>query len=206
MAARRRRPAVEMIVRPPAVLRWPATVDKAQELLIVAVDTPDTPIRDSARRLVRAVLRQILGEVELISTPGQPIRLARPDSRLGISISHENGLSLLAIHRSGPVGIDLLNIAGAPDWQAEISTLAIDYLGPASARSIAGLSPSAQMAAFAQAWTAHEARLKCRGLALEEWSAALAAQLSPCCVQQLALPAGYVGAVATLKVGGSRAS
>jgi 4'-phosphopantetheinyl transferase len=193
-----------MNLRPVDVLRWPA-VDKAQDLLIVAVDTPDTPIRDAARQLVRAALRDILGDVELISLPGQPIRLARPGNAVGISISHETGQSLLAIHRSGPVGIDLLRIGGAHDWQPEIPLLARNYLGPKSARRIAGLSSTAQVAGFAQAWTAHEARLKCLGLVLEEWSPALEVELSCCCVQQLALPAGLVGSVATLKSGENRA-
>lgn len=195
-----------MIEMPLAVLRWPAAFDKAQDLLIVAVDTPHRPIRDAARQLVRSVLREILGDVELISIPGQPLRLARPDSPVGMSVSHESGLSLLAVHFSGPVGIDLLRVPDSPDWQAEIPTLASDYLGPKSARRIAELPRQAQIAHFAQAWTEHEARLKCRGAALEEWSAAQEEPLSPCCVQQLALPAGYIGAVATLKAAGSPAA
>jgi 4'-phosphopantetheinyl transferase len=182
---------------PPAVLRWPAAFDKAQDLLIVAVDTKNTPIRESARQRVRSVLREILGDVELISIPGQPIRLTGRDSPVGISVSHEKGLSLLAVRRSGPVGIDLLRTPDSADWQTQIPRLALDYLGPKLAQRIAGLPHEEQMAQFAQAWTEHEASLKCQGRALEEWSAALEENLSPCCVQQLALPAGYVGALAT---------
>lgn len=195
-----------MAERPAAVLHWPASFDKAQDLLIVAVNTPKTAIRDAARQRVRAVLRDILGDVDLISVPGQPIRLARPDSPLGISASHESGLSLLAIHFSGPVGIDLLRVPDGPDWPAQIPALAMDYLGPQTARRIAELPLSAQMAQFAQSWAEHEARLKCLGSGLEEWSAALEKKLSPCQVQPLALPAGYAGAVAILKSGGSRVS
>lgn len=187
--------------RPLDILHWPAAVDKTQDLLVIAVDTPETPIRDAARRRVRDVLGEILGNVELISVPGQPIRLAGLDSPVGISVSHESGLSLLAIHFSGPVGIDLLKVADSPDWQTDIPMLARDYLGPQGARHIAGLAPSEQMLQFCRAWTEHEARLKSRGLALEEWSAALEAELSPCCVQSIALPAGYVGAVATIQAG-----
>ena len=187
-----------MDAQPPAVLRWPASFDEAQDLLIVGIDTPDMPIRDTARRLVRDALREILGDVELVSAPGQPIRLAQPDSTISISVSHENGLSLLAVRRSGPVGIDLLRIPDGPDWQAQMPRLALDYLGPKIAERIAGLPHEKQMTQFAQAWTEHEARLKCRGRALEEWSTALEQLLSPCHVQQLALPAGYVGAMASL--------
>lgn len=185
--------------RPAAVvLRWPAAFDKRQDLLVVAVDTPDTPIRDAARQQVRAVLREILGDVELVSCPGQPIRLTGQDNPPGISVSHESGLSLLAIHRSGPVGIDLLKLPDSPDWQAQMPRLALDYLGPKIAQRIAILPHEEQMTQFAQAWTEHEASLKCQGLALEEWSAALEKKLQPCHVQQLALPTGYVGAIATL--------
>jgi len=195
-----------MLGSPVAVLRWPASFDKAQDLLVVAVDTPDTPIRDAARQLVRSALREILGDVELISKPGQPIRLARQDSPIGISVSHENGLSLLAVHFSGPVGIDLLRMPTNPDWSTQIPMLASDYLGPQRARQIAGMAPQAQIAHFARAWTEHEACLKCRGLGLEEWSPTLEAHLSPCSPRQLALPAGYVGAVATLRAAGNPAA
>lgn len=195
-----------MTDQPLEILRWPAAVDKAQDLLIVAIDTPETPIRDAARQRVREVLGEILGDVELISVPGQPIQLAARDSTVGISVSHESGLSLLAIHYSGPVGIDLLKVANAPDWQTDIPMLARDYLGRKNAQRIAGLVPSGQITAFSLAWTEHEARLKCRGYGLEEWSEALENELASCRVRPLALPAGYVGAVATLKAVGSRAS
>jgi 4'-phosphopantetheinyl transferase len=182
-----------------SVSHWPASFDPAPDLLIVAIDTPDTPIRDSARQLVRSVLREILGDVELISIPGQPIRLARPDSLLGISVSHEIGLSLLAVRRSGPVGVDLLQLPDTPDWQPQMTTLASDYLGPDSARRIAEQPAHEGSVQFARDWTAHEARLKCLGLGLSEWSAALEKDLSRCRVQELDLPASYVGAVAILK-------
>jgi 4'-phosphopantetheinyl transferase len=81
-----------------SVLRWPASFDAAQERLIVAVDAPDTPIRETARQQVRDVLREILGDVELISRPGQPIRVAGQVKTPGISVSHEAGLSLVAVH------------------------------------------------------------------------------------------------------------
>ena len=198
MVARQPRPAIEMMAGPASVLRWPASFDAAQERLIVAVDTPDTPIRETARQQVRDVLREILGDVELISRPGQPIRVAGQVKTPGISVSHEAGLSLVAVHFGGPVGIDLLRMPEYPDWRAELLTLAVDYLGPIIARQIAALPPIEQLACFASAWTRHEARLKCLGLGLEEWSDLLENRLAPCRVQTLILPSGYIGAVATL--------
>jgi len=185
---------------PPAVLHWPTSFARTQDLLIVAIETPHTPIRDTARRLVRTVLREILGDVELISTPGQAIRLARTDSPIGISVSHESGLSLLAINYLGPVGIDLFRIPDDPDWASQIQALASDYLGPKLARQMTDLAPQERVKNFAQAWTAHEARLKCLGLALAEWSSKLEASLAEFRAQPLALSAGYVGTVATKAV------
>jgi hypothetical protein len=52
------------------------------------------------------------------------------------------------------------------------------------------------MRQFAERWVEHEARLKYLGLGLEEWQPALAQRLSACCVEQLVLPGGYIGAVA----------
>lgn len=182
---------------PLPVVHWPAPVDPAPELLIVAINTPRTPVRDEARRLVRGVLREILGNVELISVPGQAIRLAQADSPIGISVSHESGLSLLAVNFSGPVGIDLLRIPDDPDWEGQIPALASDYLGPKMARQLNNEAPPERLASFAQAWAAHEARLKCQGMALVEWHSGLEASLAEYCTQQLTLPAGYIGAVAT---------
>ncbi|NTV69582.1 MAG: hypothetical protein HGA71_05470 [Azonexaceae bacterium] len=191
--------------RPPVVLHWPGIADPAQDLIIVAIETPKTTIRDVARQRVRDVLRDILGDVELISSPGQPLRLAIRDNPPGISVSHEAGLSLLAIHRGGPVGVDLLRVPNAPNWQSQIAILADDYLGPYVAQQLSVAAQPEQIVQFAQAWTEHEARLKCLGVPLIEWSPHLKARLAPCRAQRLTLPDGYIGAVATLKSAGNRA-
>lgn len=179
-------------------------------LHILRVRTPETPQRDRARQLVRQALSASLarllavGEetVSLISNPGEPIRLAAPWDHIGLSISHEPGLSLAAINLNGAVGIDLLRV-GLP--LAEIAALAGDYLGPAEAKAIAGTPLPRRQEAFALAWTRLEAKLKCLTLPLSEWTPALAAQLATCTVAELAVPAGWVAAVATLN-GSSRRS
>ena len=168
---------------------------KRQNLLIVAVNTENTAIRDAARQQVRQVLRELLGDEPLVSTPGQAIRVARPGSKIGISVSHEARLSLVAVNFAGPVGIDLMRSLSA-DWHEQIPGLAQDYLGPQSARYLAGLSCEEQAQHFAEAWTQHEARLKYLGLGLQEWQLALAQRLSAIYVEQLSLPDGYIGAVA----------
>ena len=169
---------------------------KRPNLLVVAVNTPQTTIRNAARRQVRQLLGELLPGETLISTPAQAIRLARPGSKIGISVSHEVGLSLVAINYAGPVGIDLMRPLDGADWREQILALAQDYLGPQIAQHLASLPAAAQMRYFAEAWTQHEARLKYLGLGLQEWQLALAQRLSAIYVEQLSLPDGYIGAVA----------
>lgn len=163
---------------------------------IVAVNTPNRLNRDVARQRVRQVLREILGDEALVSSPGQPIRLARQGSTTGISVSHEAGLSLVAVNYAGRVGVDLMRPLASADWFEQIPVLAHDYLGPEIAQELACHPAEAQMQHFAERWTEHEARLKYLGLGLEEWQPTLAQRLSTCRAEQLVLPGGYVGAVA----------
>lgn len=173
------------------------------ELIVGAVDTPPTPLRDTARRLVRQALVEALAarfgcppaELAVLTTPGQAPRLAGA-GQVGLSFAHEPGCSLFAARRDGPVGVDLLRLPEIPDWLAEIPALARDYLGPAVAGRLAALPIAARAAAFTDAWTRHEAALKCLGLGLEEWQPALVQRLGACRVHRLALPPGLVGALA----------
>ncbi|HEY3432986.1 MAG TPA: 4'-phosphopantetheinyl transferase superfamily protein [Rhodocyclaceae bacterium] len=177
-----------------------------QGLLVAAITTPNTQDRTQARRLVRSALVELLAaklgcdraDIQLIDQPGQAVRLALPRDKgksLGVSISHEPGLSLLAINLHGPIGIDLMQCPEAPPWQTEIPQLARDYLGPDIARELANLPPQAQALLFAKYWTQQEARLKCLGLGLEEWSVARQQQFARLENYALALPAGYQGTV-----------
>lgn len=188
-------------------LRWPADLEElvAQpRLLIATVDTPSTAKRDFARRRVRAALGDLLARrlgvpretIRFVAQPGQPIRLAPPYAQIGLSVSHEAGLSLLAIDLAGPVGIDLL----LPSELAsdEIRRLANDYLGPASTQRIAARPVAERAGAFASAWTAHEAALKCLGLPLGEWQPEIGRHLARCRLTPLRLAAPYLGMLAEL--------
>ncbi|HJV93860.1 MAG TPA: 4'-phosphopantetheinyl transferase superfamily protein, partial [Azonexus sp.] len=119
--------------------------------------------------------------------------LAPPWQDVGISVSHEPGLSLAVIHRAGPVGIDLLRLdSPLPD----LDQLARDYLGPATAAALAALPATQRQAAFAGAWCRLEAGLKCLGMALGEWTPETGRQLADCTFTDIAMPAGWVAAVA----------
>jgi 4'-phosphopantetheinyl transferase len=106
----------------------------------------------------------------------------------GISISHDGPLSLAAIHRHGPVGIDVMRVQDIPDWPS----LARDYLGPAVLASIEATPAPARAGALARAWTEHEARLKCHGRQLSEWDG----RSLPARCSALNLPEGFAGTVA----------
>lgn len=157
----------------------------ADGLYLVALPTACGQQRDPARQQIRAAARAALAglldvaasQITLHSTPGQPPHAAVDGRVIGISFSHEDGLSLAALHLHGPVGIDILRIRELPDWEA----LARDYLGPHCASALRAEAPEARPRALAQAWTAHEARLKCLGLQLTEW-----AHLPPAAHQPLA--------------------
>ena len=174
----------------------------APDLLVISVLTPDSPLRDTARAQLRRALCEVLSlqlgcppeSIVLKSVPGQALRVELPGhgQNIGLSASHEAGLSVAALRRSGPVGVDIMRITTAFDWQA----VARDYLGPQDWRRIASHPEPEQPKAFAHEWTRLEAGLKCLGLALQEWSPALAQALESCHLRALELPADLCGAVA----------
>lgn len=191
----------------PVMLRWPDSAAAAMPgpdgtPVVLMLVTPATTLRDEARALVRTALRSCLAPlldcvpatVPLHIEPGQAPRLDVPGRSIHLSISHEAGLTLAAVRDGGRVGVDLMRATDAalPDWQAT----AHDYLGPEATARILAVSAAQRPRAFARAWTRHEAALKCLGLPLSEWTPALARTLASCDLTDLALPAGYVGAVA----------
>jgi 4'-phosphopantetheinyl transferase len=160
--------------------------------------------REAARLRVRAVLTAALaahvgidaGRIALHSPQGVApwalVALDAGDHRVALSISHDSDLSVAAYCFSGAVGIDVMSISPVPDWR----TVARDYLGPEAVRKLAARSDGERDAAFAHAWSEHEARLKCLGLQLAEWCDERAVTLQACRCFPLALPEGYVGYVA----------
>ena len=203
------RPPLAMNREKVAVHPWPASrqlLDTASgvgaELLVISVATPDSTLRGTARTQVRSALREVLGlqlgcapeAVNLQSVTGQPLCVELPGhdiSAISLSASHEAGLSVAAIRRHGPVGIDIMRIAPAFDWQA----VARDYLEPQAWHRIASQPEPDQPQAFAREWTRLEAGLKCLGIGLQEWCPALAQRLEGCNLMALDLPAGLCGTV-----------
>jgi 4'-phosphopantetheinyl transferase len=190
---------------------WPQ--DQAQALMdlkgthgltVIRVDLPDRPPREVARKRIRIAVRETIAaflqvsiaEVRLRSQPGQALTLEFPQYPIGVSISHEEGISVAALHLHGRIGIDLMRIdhTPLPDWEP----VTIDYLGPIAYERLVSLPAAQRTAAFADAWTGHEARLKCWGLTLTEWAPALAQQLTSCRAHPLNLSSTLRGAVALM--------
>jgi 4'-phosphopantetheinyl transferase len=168
---------------------------------VLIVGVRGQPDRATARRTIRAAVLDALAQaggwpparIRLCGAAGEaPYALLDGDRRIALSISHDGDLSVAALRLGGGhVGIDLMRVTDVPDWHA----VARDYLGPACADALARVPAPARAAAFARAWSAREARLKCHGLALTEWvEDADALPAGP--DLPLDVPGGYVGSVA----------
>ncbi|KAF3995916.1 4'-phosphopantetheinyl transferase family protein [Glaciimonas immobilis] len=171
------------------------------ELIVLSIVTPVTTLRDVARERVRLAIRQALGilldrspaSIPIISNPGQPVFVTLTQPEIGLSISHQPGLSLAAIRLGGSIGIDIMRPEAMPDWEQ----IAQEYLGDQAYRRLIRQPKAQQVVAFAHEWTRYEASLKCLGLAISEWHRAPQAALLGCRVSALILPDGLVGALAT---------
>lgn len=157
-----------------------------------ALPTPPGAARDTVRALARAALADLLGVTTLTNVRGQPPQ-APERHGLHLSLSHAEGLSLLACH-SAPVGVDIQ----ALPVQADAATAAL-FLGPNWHLGQDGQALAAHISiVFSIAWTQHEARLKCAGEPLVEWSETLAARLAGyhCAPLQGAALRGWCAALA----------
>jgi hypothetical protein len=165
------------------VFDWPNDAGRLSlenGLLVIGLQTPPAKQRQEARQLVRVAIQEVLAlllhcaasEIDLLTQAGQAIKLLNAHQNIGLSISHEVGLSLFGI------------------------TIAIEYLGVEVAEGILSEPIERHKEAFAMAWTEFEASLKVKGEALIEWSAARDEKLKSARVCSLALGDGYIGAIA----------
>ena len=174
--------------------------EAGQDVMVISVATPNTTLRDAARAQLRSAVREVLGlqfncvpeTIALISVPGQAIRVDLPGHAISLSASHESGISVAAIRRGGPVGVDVMRLPEEFDWQP----LARDYLGLQALAKLERMPKHDQLCAFTREWTRLEAALKCLGIGLQEWNASLERQIQTCRIIGLALPGGLFGSVA----------
>lgn len=130
------------------------------------------------RREARAFLRELLAgylrtapeQVPLRFSPGEAPSVAASwqGTRLSISMSYSTDVALIALCPGARIGIDVTTVAPMPDW-AQVARL---YLGPESLSHLTAIDDVGRDQMFALAWAEMEARSKCLGLGLQEWSAA----------------------------------
>ena len=120
------------------------------------------------------------------------LRLERPFC----SLSHAPGLALLAWHDAGPVGVDIQAVSDQTP-RHELEAVAQLFLAPNTAQTLEGLAQDALFfKKFSRAWAAQEAKLKCAGLGLVEWSEALEVSMAGMHCRSVTLADGHAGAVA----------
>ena len=158
---------------PVLICRWPQmpALPAAGRPVLVRVATDD--IRVAARQQLRAVLREILAHWSGLAAEALPIaetergpvwRGELAGESLDISLSYTAGGGWLALCRGAAVGVDAMVTCTF----AEMADVARLYLGPEVAdRLVKAADPDE---AFARAWTAREAQLKCLKRGLTEWS------------------------------------
>ena len=135
--------------------------------------------REAARQRMRELLLRHAGP-EIAAPFLAAARAARGACRA--SISHEQSHSLLAWCEHGCIGIDIVSPQRLADMAPPtLAATAALYLGPKASAVISPTTEASQARRlFADAWARHEARLKCLGLALDEWSPALQIQMARC--------------------------
>ena len=186
-----------------------AELRSRRAMTVISVVTPATTNRLRARALIRTALLETLAvflhqprtSITLVSHPGQAISVQVPLASLHLSVSHMPGMSVAAIASGAAVGVDLMPVPQGIDAMTDWSHVALDYLGATATALLQHTLPAHRPGAFAQAWTQFEASLKCQGVALTEWTPALAHQLTTCHLSALDLPEGCRGAIAVSQRG-----
>jgi 4'-phosphopantetheinyl transferase len=165
----------------PNVRAWliasdPVELQSAAVVLAEAERTRSARFARAADRIsfavTRAELRRILGR-ELGVEPraarlveplaGKPRLCAshgRPD--IDFSVSHTDGMSVIAVARRAMVGVDIERCRAVP----EKLKIAMDLFGDDAARSISALPEPKRDEAFLRLWTAGEAYVKAIGTGL----------------------------------------
>ena len=127
-------------------------------------------------------------EVSIVTGPhGKPSCPGGPE----FNVSHSGDLVLIAVHPTCAVGVDVEASPGPADWES----ISCRVLPADVCQAVHALPRQCQPLAFLQAWCHLEAQLKMAGTGFQ---AAPVAHGDSCLFRQwaLALPQGYVGAVA----------
>jgi hypothetical protein len=196
-------------------LRWARVcrvvqVPLAQPPWVVARAAEGLPAAEAGvsprRRLARAVVRELLG-AELGVAPGD-VEITRECRRCGdpshgkprlaggaspsFSVSHSGDLAIVALSRDACVGVDVELVRP----RLHLDRLAARVLTPAELAGWRAVPEAMRLERFLERWTAKEALLKASGIGLATPLAHVALPAPGWWVHGLALPPGYVGALA----------
>lgn len=158
----------------------------ADEVRVYTLGTGDSvTVRNAARQILGPLLGIAASEVELFDAPkGKP--LLRNDSGFHFSISHSRDVSMIALTRVAPIGVDIEQLRAVPNAEAILRRFFTDQeIGTI-------LSDDNRDLRFIEAWTRAEARVKVRGASV--WEAATPDPTTT--VRQLHAPDGFAAAVA----------
>ncbi|MFZ6800257.1 hypothetical protein [Undibacterium sp. Di24W] len=144
--------------------------------------------RAVARHRLRSVVCDFLSDVfqvplsaiEIRSIPGEAPSVFVEGRKLAISMSYDGDYAIVALHLHRHIGIDLAVSLPDFDWSA----VAELYLGTEFVLAQEKLNTQKnlkeQASIFLSYWLRHEAKLKCCGIVLQEWTQALEKQLESC--------------------------
>ncbi|MBC3875396.1 4'-phosphopantetheinyl transferase superfamily protein [Undibacterium flavidum] len=157
-------------------------------LTVISVDIAQNSARDDARLQIRQAVSAVFATALNINKDNIRIHAEKgqaPYAEIGVgdqrryyslSIAHEDKYAMAAIGGilgASRIGLDLVKVASPFEW---IDTANL-YLGNVTSKSILAKPSEQQFDHFLQAWASHEARLKCLGLGLQEWSEKLEQRL-----------------------------
>jgi 4'-phosphopantetheinyl transferase len=172
----------------PLIFQWPDIPAPPPAGRPVLVRVITSPARQLARQELRAVLRHVLAawsghsteQLPLCETTHGPVWMEQPgELPLDLSLSYAEGEGWIGLIREGWIGVDSMRIQYFP----EAELVAKHYF---DSEALSTFHQSTDPAlAFARAWTALEARLKCLKLPLCESSVARASNIKECTVQNL---------------------
>jgi len=165
-----------------------------------------TPAVERRRVLLRAALRVLLGRalgtapdrVPLEVVDGRPEVRGRWRCRVQVSCSASDGVGLVALHRSAPVGVDVERHSDEAARQAAEE----GWLAPPEREALARLPEAERWPAVTRCWTQKEAVLKGLGLGLRCPPASVVTPVSAhgraggWSLAPVAVPAGLVATLA----------
>jgi 4'-phosphopantetheinyl transferase len=156
------------------------------EVRVLTLDSGDSAtVRDATRRILAALIGTPVGQIELYDAPkGKP--LLRNDPALHFSISHSHGVSMIAVTRVAPVGVDIEKLRAVPNAESILRR----FFTRQEIETI--LTDDNRDLRFIEAWTRSEARVKVRGASV--WEAATPDPDAT--VRALHAPDGFAASVA----------